>query len=303
MLNFDPVLQALRRDFPQAEVRLQEPMRAHTSFRIGGPAAAMFLPKTIEELQRICTLLREAGIRPLIVGNGTNLLVSDTPKDLVAVKTCGCLMKIEVDGNVITAESGALLSKIASAALEHGLAGFAFAHGIPGTLGGAVVMNAGAYGGEIKDVLLWAEALDETGVLRRYDADACRFGYRFSRFSESRETIVRAAIGLTPGDRGEIRREMDDLAERRRASQPLNQPSAGSTFKRPAVGYAAALIDQAGLKGKGVGGARVSEKHAGFVVSDGAATFDDVLATMELVRTTVRRVSGVELEPEIKIIY
>lgn len=275
-----------------------EPMKNHTSFRIGGKVRAVFLPSTAEEFGYIAGLCENAGIKYVVMGNGTNILFSDEPKDMVVIKTFDYMDKIELIGNgEIYAQCGALLSKIAVCALNNGLTGFEFAHGIPGSLGGAVVMNAGAYGGEMKDVIKSVDAVTGT-----YGKESCGFSYRHSRFSDGGDYVLGAVIKLEKGDGREIRARMDDLMNRRRNSQPLNYPSAGSTFKRPQGGYAAELIDRAGLKGYTVGGAQVSEKHAGFVVNKGGATFSDVINIMNDIRSRVLENSGIELEPEVRII-
>jgi UDP-N-acetylmuramate dehydrogenase len=278
-------------------------MKNHTSFRIGGPVSAMFFPKAPEEFRAVCRILRELGSKPLILGNGTNILAGDGPIDRIAVKTQVGLDDIRLTGETeMTAECGALLSRLAVFALEHALTGLEFAHGIPGTLGGAVAMNAGAYGGEMRDVVYKTTALmDWSSPFDIVGADH-GFSYRRSRFSDSGDIILSSVIRLKKGDPGEIKCRMEELAGKRRESQPLTMPSAGSTFKRPKRGYAAALIEQAGLKGYAVGGASVSEKHAGFIVNRGGAGFSDVMAVMDHVRDEVERQFGVTLEPEVKII-
>lgn len=295
-------LERLSSLFPQAQIRYNEPMSRHTSFRIGGTVRAMLFPRTAEELKGFMAVLREEGVEPFVMGNGTNLLVRDGELDLVVIKTSGLSQIRQTGETEIAAGSGVLLSRLAVFAQERGLGGLEFAHGIPGTLGGAIIMNAGAYGGEIKNVVTRTRALAPDGGEVLVEGEAHGFAYRHSRFEETGEIVLEAALSLFKKDPGEIAREMEELARRRRESQPLNLPSAGSTFKRPKTGYAAALIDQAGLKGYRVGGAAVSEKHAGFVVNLGGATFEDVLAVMEHVRKTVLERCGVELEPEVKII-
>lgn len=303
MNDISETIEAVRKQLPEIECRRGEPMKNHTSFHIGGNVTAMYLPKTINEMTSLCEILCENDIKPLVIGNGTNLLVEDGILRLLVIKTHGGLSNIRMTGDTeITAESGALLSKLAVFAMTRGLCGLEFAHGIPGTLGGAVSMNAGAYGGEMKDVVIKTTAsapgtsvFDITGI-------AHDFSYRHSRFSDSDELILSSVIQLTRSSTGEIKSKMDELSAKRRNSQPLDLPSAGSTFKRPKIGFAAALIEQAGLKGFSVGGAMVSEKHSGFVVNRGVATFDDVMAVIDHVRETVFRQSGIELEPEVKII-
>lgn len=288
---------------PDLKWAADEPMAKHTSFRIGGPAKRMAFPKTREQLVVLMGFLQDAGVKPLLIGNGTNLLVADKGLDTVVIDTSAELSHIELthEGE-IAADAGVSLAKLALFAWKNGLTGLEFAHGIPGSLGGAVSMNAGAYGGEMKDVVVSTRYLDHDLNLCEVVGAAHDFGYRHSVFSDTDCVVLGSTLALTPGDPAEIRARMLDLSERRRSRQPLDLPSAGSTFKRPAGGYAAALIDAAGLKGYAVGGAQVSEKHAGFVVNRGGATFDDVLRLMDHIRSEVLRTSGVELEPEVKII-
>ena len=286
---------------PELMILENEPMSRHCSFRIGGACDAMLLPSSIEDVEAVCALLAECGEKPLLMGNGTNLLVTDAPLHRIVLRMGEDFSRIDpVNGTALRAESGATLSRLALFAAAHGLAGLEFAHGIPGTLGGAVSMNAGAYGGEMKDVVTSVTYLDKDLFLR--ETDDAGFSYRRSRFSDTDCIVLGAKISLHEDDPDAIRERMRSLAERRRSSQPLDMPSAGSTFKRPAGGYAAALIDGAGLKGYTVGGAQVSEKHAGFVINRGGACFDDVLRLIEHIRNEVYRVSGIELEPEVKII-
>lgn len=300
---FCGILKEYMSRFPGGEARENEPMSRHTSFHIGGNARIMLLPKTAEELSYALELTEKSGVRRLIMGNGTDLLVSDKPLEMTVIKTHDGLSDISLCGECeIEAGCGALLSRISAFAAAKSLSGLEFAQGIPGTLGGGLAMNAGAYGGELKDVLLSVTALDGNGKRLFLSAEECDMSYRHSVFSDGKLTAVSARLRLTRGNETDIRAKMEELAEKRRASQPLNMPSAGSTFKRPENGYAAALIDGAGLKGFSVGGAQVSEKHAGFVVNTGNATFDDVLRLMEHIRNTVYGASGIMLEPEVKII-
>ena len=286
---------------PELMILENEPMSRHCSFRIGGACDAMLLPSSIEDVEAVCALLAECGEKPFLMGNGTNLLVTDAPLHRIVLRMGEDFSRIDpVNGTALRAESGATLSRLALFAAAHGLAGLEFAHGIPGTLGGAVSMNAGAYGGEMKDVVTSVTYLDKDLFLR--ETDDAGFSYRRSRFSDTDCIVLGAKISLHEDDPDAIRERMRSLAERRKSSQPLDMPSAGSTFKRPAGGYAAALIDEAGLKGYTVGGAQVSEKHAGFVVNRGGACFDDVLRLIEHIQSEVYRVSGIELEPEVKII-
>lgn len=287
---------------PDLEWVCDEPMAKHTSFRIGGPARRMAFPKTREQLVVLAGLLQEAGIEPLLLGNGTNLLVADEGLDTVVINTSAQLSRVEQTGECeLTADAGVSLCQLALFAWKQGLAGLAFAHGIPGTLGGGVVMNAGAYGGELKDVIADVTALYPDGV-RTLTADEMGFSYRHSVFSSGGGIVLGAKLKLEPGDPNAIKAKMDELMARRKASQPLEFPSAGSTFKRPPGHYAGPLIESCGLKGARIGGAEVSCKHAGFVVNAGGATCADVLALMEKVQKTVFDTYGVLLEPEVKIV-
>ena len=279
-----------------------EPMAKHTSFRIGGPAKRMAFPETREQLVLLTGFLQEVGITPLLIGNGTNLLVADEGLDTVVIDTSDRLSHIKLTGEgEITADAGVSLAKLAVFAWKHGLTGLEFAHGIPGTLGGGIVMNAGAYGGELKDVVTEVTALYPDGVRALMSAEL-DLSYRHSVFSSGDGIVLGAKLRLEQGDADSIKARMDDLMARRKASQPLELPSAGSTFKRPTGYYAGPLIEGCGLKGCRVGGAEVSRKHAGFVVNAGGATCADVLALIEKVQKTVYDAHGVMLEPEVKII-
>ena len=286
------------------EIARGEPLKGHTSFRIGGPVEAMLFPKGEEAFIQAVKTLKEAGCDPLLIGNGSNLLGADGPISRVAVKTHDGVGAIrQIDDRTIYVSAGVLLSRAAVFARELGLSGLEFAHGIPGTLGGAVVMNAGAYGGEMAQVVGAVDVLDESTMDRQsLEAADLDFSYRHSRFSHTKDVVLGAKLTLLPGDPLDIQGRMEELARRRRTSQPLDLPSGGSTFKRPKEGYAAALIDGAGLKGYTVGGAQVSEKHAGFVVNLGEATCGDVLRLMDHVRERVFRQTGILLEPEIQLI-
>jgi UDP-N-acetylmuramate dehydrogenase len=296
----EALLRELRRVLPALEAREGEPLRNYTSFGIGGPAELLLLPSSGEELASLCALLRSLGVKPLLLGNGSNVLAPDEGVKGAVIVTRRA-QETARQGEKLVAACGAGLTKLASFAAEEGLTGLEFAYGIPGTLGGALIMNAGAYGGEMKDVTAAVTYLD--GELRQRTAagEALDFRYRHSRFGPE-DVILRAELQLRAGDREAIRARCRELTEKRKASQPLEWPSAGSAFKRPRDGYAAALIDQAGLKGYAVGGAQVSEKHAGFVVNRGGATASDVKKLLEDVQKTVLDRSGVLLEPEIKIL-
>ena len=302
MTNLDPIVRALREQLPELEILEYEPMRAHCSFRIGGPARALVRPASAEETAAVCRIVRGGGAQPLLIGNGTNLLVADKGLDTVVIDTSAELSHIDLtDEGEIAADAGVSLAKLALFAWKNGLTGLEFAHGIPGTLGGGVVMNAGAYGGELKDVVTEVTALYPDGVKVLTPAEL-DFSYRHSVFSAGEGIVLGAKVKLESGDPDAIKAKMDDLMARRKASQPLELPSAGSTFKRPTGYYAGPLIEGCGLKGCRVGGAEVSSKHAGFVVNVGGATCADVLALIEKVQKTVYDAHGVMLEPEVKII-
>ena len=298
----------LRERCPEMELRVNEPMSKHTTFRIGGPAALMALPGTMEEVQTVFKTAAELGIEPFFLGNGSNLLVADGGYPGFVVKLAGefeeiCFCPALKGGKPqLTAGGAALLSTLSKTALHWGLTGLEFAGGIPGSLGGAVTMNAGAYGGEMVQVLESVTFLDETGETCTLPASACGFGYRKSIFSDRKCLILKARFHLDQGDPAAIKARMEELAAKRREKQPLEYPSAGSMFKRPPGHFAAALIDQCGLKGLTVGGAQVSAKHAGFVVNRGGATCADVLALVDQVKEEVLKQTGVELEMEVKVL-
>ena len=293
-------LSELRRRCPELTIREKEPMSRHCSFRIGGECDAMLFPSTVEEIRAAAELLASAGEKPLVIGNGTNLLVTDAPLHRIVLRMGESFSAARTEGETVSACAGITLAQLAVSAARAGLGGLEFAHGIPGTLGGAVGMNAGAYGGEMKDVVTSVTYLDDELCLR--ETGDAGMSYRRSRFSDTGDIILSARLALHEDDPEAVRERMRTLLERRRASQPLELPSAGSTFKRPAGGHAAELIDRAGLKGYAVGGAQVSEKHAGFVVNRGGATFDDVMALIGHIREEVLRLTGIELETEVKII-
>ncbi|MCI8304166.1 MAG: UDP-N-acetylmuramate dehydrogenase [Lawsonibacter sp.] len=287
---------------PLLELRADEPMSRHTTFRIGGPAALMALPKTGGEAEAAVKAARELGVEPFFLGNGSNLLVADRGYPGFVVKLGGEFEEIREAGCGLEAGSAVLLSRLSNALLERGLTGMEFASGIPGSVGGAVMMNAGAYGGEIAQAVEEVTFLDEAGEICTISAAECGFGYRKSVFSHRRCLILRARFRLEQGDPASIRARMDELNAQRRAKQPLEYPSAGSMFKRPPGHFAAALIDQCGLKGLTVGGAQVSEKHAGFVVNRGGAACADVLELVRQVKEAVLRQTGVELEMEVRVL-
>ena len=293
---------ALRTACPALELRENEPMARYTTFRVGGAAALMALLKTEEEARITLRTAGELEVEPFFLGNGSNLLVPDEGYQGFVLKLAGELDQVRETGGGLEAGGGVLLSRLAAAAQAGGLAGLEFAGGIPGSVGGAVTMNAGAYGGEMAQVVTRVTCLTRAGELETVSGDRCAFSYRHSAFSDGSRLILKASFSLSPGEPSEIRARMDDLAARRREKQPLEWPSAGSMFKRPPGHFAAALIDQCGLKGLTVGGAQVSEKHAGFVINRGGATCADVLALVDKVRAEVFRQTGVELEMEVRVL-
>ena len=302
MDRFEQLAAALRAGCPDLELREQEPMSRHTTFRIGGPVRLMALPKTEKEAQAVLKTAWELECPPFFLGNGSNLLVADKGYEGFVLKLARGMDQVQEVNRRLVAGSAMLLSQLAWAALGRGLAGLEFAHGIPGSLGGAVTMNAGAYGGEMAQVVTAVTCLTRRGELETVPADRCAFSYRHSAFSDGSRLILRVEFSLPQGDPEEIRAKIEDLARRRKEKQPLEWPSAGSMFKRPPGHFAAALIDQCGLKGLTVGGAQVSEKHAGFVVNRGGATCADVLALVDQVRERVLRQTGVELEMEVRVL-
>lgn len=299
---FFEFLNAVKNALPELKILHDEPMSRHTSFRIGGPAHTMIFPKTAEELSLCCRLLHQHEIQPLLLGAGSNVLAPDAGLDRVVICLKDTLDAIQLLPNGrLEAYAGASLAKVAIAARNAGLTGLEFAHGIPGTVGGGIYMNAGAYGGELKQVTESVTIMEKDGTVREISCNEKTFGYRTSIFEGKDAIIIRAVFALQPGDKDQIQATMTELMNKRCASQPLDLPSAGSTFKRPVGGYAAALIDEAGLKGLRVGDAAVSEKHAGFVVNLGSATAEDVLVLVEKIKKTVLQKSGIELFPEIRI--
>ena len=286
----------------EEKVKVDEPMKRHTTFRIGGPADYFLLPSSEEELSGILKICKNEELPYFILGNGSNLLVSDEGYRGVIIQLYRNYGDITVKGNEIHATAGALLSQIAAAAKNASLTGFEFAGGIPGTLGGAVVMNAGAYGGELKDVLKEAVVMDREGNIFTVPVEKLAMGYRTSLVKTAGYLVLEAVIFLKKGSQEEIRDTMKDLADRRISKQPLEYPSAGSTFKRPEGYFAGKLIMDAGLRGYQVGGAQVSEKHCGFVINKGNATAADVCRLMADVQAKVQEQFGVTLEPEVKFL-
>ncbi len=300
MSDIAALVRALRAE--QLPALQGEPLSRHTTFQIGGPAAVFCRPETPAQLLRTLELCREHGVRSYLLGNGSNTLFSDAGFDGAVVCTVEMKSPVTVSGNVLRAAAGAPLGAVCRKAQQAGLAGLAFAFGIPGTVGGAVYMNAGAYGGELKQVLRRVTFLDRALRLDSQPVQELALGYRTSRFETEGGVILEAEFSLTPGDPAAIEAEMQELMARRREKQPLELPSAGSTFKRPQGAFAGALIEQAGLRGFAVGGAAVSTKHCGFVVNTGGATCADVVALTEEVARIVYEKTGYRLEREIRVV-
>lgn len=276
-------------------------MKNHVSFRTGGDASFYVTPQNSKQLRDVISLLRKNGEKFAVMGNGSNILVSDKGFDGTVVCIGRALSDVSVEGNEITAMAGALLSKIANTALKHSLTGFEFASGIPGSLGGAIIMNAGAYGGEMKDVVLSTEYIAGDLCIKTVTGAAHGFGYRRSGFTAD-DVVVSAKLMLKGGNADEIRKKMDDFNLRRREKQPLEYPSAGSTFKRPEGFFAGKLIDDAGLRGFKIGGAMVSEKHCGFVINYDNASSGDIFRLMEHIKSEVYNKFSVVLEPEVRFL-
>lgn len=285
-----------------SNVRCDEPMSSHCTFRAGGTAKYYVIPDEYTKVRDVLRLCVEENIPYYAIGNGSNLLVQDDGFDGVIIEIDSALAKIEINGNEIVAKAGAKLSKIAVKALNESLTGFEFAHGIPGNLGGAVTMNAGAYGGEMKDVLKWVKVLDNNGEMKTLKAEELELGYRTSIIVKEKMIVLEACIELHEGNKDEIEMHMKELMAKRKEKQPLEYPSAGSTFKRPEGYFAGKLIQDAGLKGYRVGGAMVSEKHSGFVINYDNATATDIINLMKDVRKKVYEEFQVTLEPEVKIL-
>lgn len=292
----------LKERFPEDVLRFREPMYKHTTFKTGGPCDVMVVPNSVDEIRRLVILCRREEIPLNVLGNGSNILVRDGGIKGVVLKVFDNFCYTTISDNTITAQAGALLSSIAYKAMNKSLKGLEFASGIPGTVGGGVAMNAGAYGGELKDVLSYSVYIDINGDIVRLGNAEHKFDYRKSFFSGSGNILIESAFLLEKGERAAIKSRMADLNRRRREKQPLTVPNAGSVFKRPEGYYAGALIQECGLKGARFGGACVSQKHAGFIVNDKNGTSEDIELLMEYVKKTVYNKTGVELIPEIKII-
>ncbi|TJX64038.1 UDP-N-acetylmuramate dehydrogenase [Soehngenia saccharolytica] len=285
-----------------SDIRYNELMKNHTSFKIGGPADVFIIPSSIDELINAIKIARQEEIPYFIMGNGTNLLVKDGGIRGVVIKVNSSIDKLMVEGEKIRAQAGALLSSISKFALENSLTGIEFASGIPGTVGGAVMMNAGAYNGEIKDIVSKVTALTRDNEIVTYTNEEMNFGYRKSRVIEEELVVLEVEFSLRKGDYEEISNKMQELKDKRTSKQPLELPSAGSTFKRPEGHFAGQLIDEAGLRGLRYKDAQVSQKHCGFIVNLGNATYKDISTLIKIVQKTVKDVHGVDLELEIKVV-
>lgn len=283
-------------------IKLDEPMKKHISFRVGGPADILVKPSTEEQIKDIIKLLKKENVDYLIIGNGSNLIVKDGGIRGVVIEISNTFNNFEINETTVNIQSGALLSLVGKAVLKEELKGFEFAAGIPGTLGGALAMNAGAYGGEMKDIVKLVRLMDTNGDIFEFTNEQMEFGYRKSILSRTDYIVLSAVIQLERGNYDKIKETMSDFTQRRVTKQPLSLPSAGSTFKRPVGNFAGKLIEDSGLKGLTLRGAQVSEKHSGFVVNIGNAKAKDLLDLMYIVKSTVYAKFGVQLEEEVKIL-
>lgn len=295
----DAVIEALKGFIRSENIHIQESMAAHTTFRVGGPADCLVELENTEQLQKVQRYLKQVEIPYVVLGNGSNVLVSDEGYRGVVLQIGNRMNGILVEGNCVIAQAGALLSQVARVAMEHGLTGMEFASGIPGTVGGGVVMNAGAYGGEMSQVVTKVTVVSSEGEVLELDNATMEFGYRYSTIRNQPFAVTEVSFELAQGDRETIKAQMDELAVKRREKQPLEYPSAGSTFKRPEGYFAGELIMNAGLRGFQIGGARVSDKHCGFVINAGGATAMDVMDLICEIQERVKDKFRVDLEPEV----
>lgn len=282
-------------------VKIDEYMKNHTSFKVGGPVDILLTPETYEQIREIISFAKEKNIPYLVLGNGSNVLVRDGGVRGIIIKLCK-LNSIKIEENKITAQSGALLSKVSSLAAKNSLTGFEFASGIPGSIGGALTMNAGAYNGEISQVIESAYVLNSKGEFQNLTKEELELDYRMSAIIKYGYTVIEAVFNFQKGEQEKIYGRIEDLTKRRKEKQPLEYPSAGSTFKRPAGYFAAKLIEDSGLKGTNVGDAQVSEKHSGFIINKGNANANDIIKLIELVQKTVKEKFNVELHTEVMIV-
>ena len=303
-MNLDRIIIEIKQHLPQIDLLENEPMKNHCSFRSGGLVRVFALPPDEVSLVSLCTFLQQHSITPYLLGNGTNVVFPDEGAENLFVISTGAIQEISfLSGGDICASAGLPLSRLAAFALEHSLTGLEFASGIPGSVGGGVLMNAGAYGGELKDVIVSVRYLDlADGTIHEIPASACDFGYRRSFFQKGGSIILGAVFRLSAGNREEIAARMKNLNQRRRDKQPLDLPSAGSAFRRPEGYFAAVLIEECGLKGTSIGGAQVSEKHAGFIVNTGNATTEDLRRLLNLVRDEVYKQKHILLQPEVILV-
>lgn len=298
----EKVIKRLREELPNSDIRPDERLSEHSSMKVGGPCDAMIFPENIDALVKAYKICRDENYPVFITGNGSNIIVKDGGIRAIVLRTNPNLVDIKMKENVLIAECGVLLKDLADYAYEKGLSGLEFAHGIPGTLGGAAIMNAGAYGSEIKNVCVKTVYLSPEGSVHSLENQAQAFGYRRSRVSEIGGVVLSAEIKLIPASKTKIKALMDDLKQRRKNKQPLDMPSAGSVFKRPEGYYTGKLIQDCGLKGYGIGGAEVSTKHSGFIVNKGNATAADVINLIKFIQKTVFEKFGVKLETEVRIV-
>ncbi len=298
----DEIYNSLKEIINEELIFIDEPMDKHISFKVGGPADMLVRPRTEEEIKAVFKFVTEREIPFFVKGNGSNILIKDGGFRGLVIELSDNFSEYKIEGNKITVQTGALLSIIGREAMKASLTGFEFASGIPGTLGGALAMNAGAYGSEMKNIVKSVRLMDSQGNITEYTNEEMCFGYRHSRLSDEKKIAISAVIELSEGHYDQIKEKMDDLAHQRRTKQPLEYPSAGSTFKRPEGYFAGKLIQDANLKGKSVGGAQVSEKHSGFVINYNKATARDIIELIEYVKNAVYTSQGVHLEEEVKII-
>ena len=294
-------IDSFKKIYDDREIKIDENMSNHIHFKVGGPVDILLIPSKVSQVVETLKICKNENIPYFIIGNGSNLLVKDGGIRGVVIKLSN-LLSIEVNGNIIKASSGTLLEDVSKKAVENSLTGFEFACGIPGSVGGAVFMNAGAYDGEIKNVIKEAEVLDRDGNIKVLSKEELELGYRTSKVMKDNLVVISATFELTKGDKEKIRERVNELTEKRESKQPLEYPSAGSTFKRPEGYFAGKLIQDAGLKGASLGGAAVSEKHSGFVINKDGATAEDVLNLIAHVQNEVKKQFGVELHTEVRII-
>ena len=301
-MNKQLIYKELLNILDEENIKVDEPMKKHISFKVGGPADFLVKPKTEEELRNVVEFAKKENVPFIVIGNGSNLLVKDGGIRGIVIELSDNFNNYEIDGNIIKAQSGALLAIIGRNAMKNSLTGFEFAAGIHGTLGGALAMNAGAYGGEMKQVVKTVRLMDRDGNIFELSNEEMKFEYRRSLLTTKDYIVLSAVIELQPGNVEEIKEIMADYSNRRSTKQPLNFPSAGSTFKRPEGHFAAKLIDDCGLRGLNLRGAQVSDKHCGFVINSGGATAKDILDLMFIVKSTVNAKFGIMLEEEVKIL-